>query len=168
MKQIVRIVILLSFSLIFLSCKSSTGSDKEKSSIKIEWITPVGGETQYERVRNNVGLIIGLRFNAEFEVVENSGNITINIPLVDVDTDNEKSISKDVVEGSRYAVSAYAEIVSTSSCDASSVAATVTFESPSSSEDKVKTVLNWIQTSLPYASYCVNLRSLTDISITAL
>lgn len=168
MRHLLKIIFILSSSLIILSCKSSTGSDNESSSIKIEWVAQSGGETQYERVRNNVGLIVGLRFNAEFDVVENSGNITIKIKLVDNDTDNEKSISKDVTEGSRYIVSAYAEIVSTTSCNATSIAATVTFKSPSASEDKEKTVLNWIQTSLPYASYCVNLGSLTDVSIIAM
>lgn len=167
MKYFIKIILILSLPLFILSCKSSTGSDNEKSSIKIQWITPSGGETQYEQIRNNVGLVVGLRFTAEFEVVENSGNITIKIKLVDDDTDNEQSISKDVTEGNRYVVSAYAEIVGTTSCSASSVAATVTFKSSSASNDKEKTVLNWIQTSLPYASYCVNLGSLTDISITA-
>ena len=163
-----RILIFFIILLTLVGCKSSTGSDGQKSSIKIEWITSANGETQYERIRNDVGLVIGLRFKAEFEVIENSGNITINIKLVDDDTEIEKSISEDVSEGSKYVVSVYSEIVGTTSCVASSVAATVTFKSTSASNDKKKTVLNWVQSSLPFASYCVNLGGLTDISITTL
>lgn len=162
-------IILIVFTLLMLfGCKNSTGSDSEKSSIKFEWITPSDGEVQYERVRNNVNLVIGLRFEAEFEVIENSGNVTINIKLVDDDTNLEESISKDVSVGNKYLVSAYSDITGTTSCPATSVTATVTFMSASVSAEKEKTVLNWIGSSLPYAPYCVNLGSLSDISITAL
>ncbi len=167
-KYFYRLVVIFLF--LFIGCKkTSTGSNgQESSSIKIEWITPSGGEIQYERVRNDVNLVVGLRFEAEFEVIENSGNITIKIKLVDDDTNGEESVSKDVSESSRFLVSAYSNITGTTSCPASTVAATVTFSSASASNDKEKTVLNWIGNSLPFAPYCVNLGNLSDISITVL
>ena len=163
-----RIILIVFTLLILLGCKTSTDSDDNTSSIKIEWITPSGGEVQYERVRNNVNLVVGLRFEAEFEVIENSGNITIKIKLGDDDTNIEETVSKEISEGGKYLVSAYSNIVGTTNCVASSVAATVTFSSASASNDKEKTVLNWIGSSLPFAPYCVNLGSLSEISITAI
>ena len=153
------------FCLLICGCKNSTKSDDDKSSVRIEWITPSGGEIQYERVYNDVGLIVGLNFEAEFRVIENSGNITVNISLTDDDGTLEESTSLNVFEGPTYLVIAYANIDGTTSCVASSVAATVTFSSPSASTDKDKTVLNWIGNSLPYTPYCVNLGVLSNISI---
>ena len=163
-----QIIILIFILFTPLGCKSSTGSDEEISSIQIEWITPNGGDVQYEKIRNNVNLVVGLRFQAEFEVIENSGSLTIKIKLVDDDTNLEESISKDVSEGNKYLISVYSDITGTTSCAATSVAATVTFSSASVSADKEKTVLNWIGSSLPYVPYCTNLGNLSDISITAL
>lgn len=167
MKNLLFTIVIL--CLMFVGCKkTTTGPDSNASSIKVEWITPSGGETQYEKVRNNANLVVGLRFRAEFEVIENSGNITVKIKLVDDDTNLEESISKDVSEGNKYLVSVYSDITGTTSCPATSIAATVTFSSTSTSNDKEKTVLNWVGSSMPYAPYCVNLNGLSDVSITAL
>jgi hypothetical protein len=158
--------LILSLLFIVFGCKSSTGSDDNKSSIKIEWITPSDGEVQYGNIRNNVGLKIGLLFEAEFRVAENSGNVTIKITLVDDDSNVEESITLNVAEGENYLVNASSYFVGTTSCVATSVAATVTFSSPSASIDKEKTVLNWIDNNPPFVPYCINLGPLEDISIT--
>jgi hypothetical protein len=165
----IPVLILLILSLNFQGCKkSSTSSNGNSSSsnITIGWLGNTSdGIVQYERIYTN-GLLLGLRFPVQFEILDGSGEITITMTLVeDGDDVAEREIVRSVNPQERYEVTATVnfENPAAKSCGYGDIACKLVFSSPSAGSPRENTVLNWVNDL--GSPYCVDVLTITDTSI---
>ncbi len=172
MKNLPVFFLIIILTLNFQSCnKSSTSSDGDSSSssITIGWLgsTSTNGIVQYESVNATNGLLEALRFPAQFEVLEGSGEITITMTLVeDGDDISVKEIVRSVNPQERYEVTATVNFDNppAKSCGYGDIACKLVFSSPSASSPRENIVLNWVNNDTG-APYCVAVREITVTSI---
>lgn len=127
-----QLVILSALCLFFFfsGCKNDDNT-KLVSGPEIEWIS--GGTTTTYSYSG--GVISGYNFHRSFKVVNESGEVTIKVQVLD-DDNSAVSATFTVEEGTEYALTVHASKSGSQSSNPGSKCLTVVFSSPNSLSDQ--------------------------------